>query len=343
MGEKTEIVAYLYGEREWAVEEIKGHLLTQINYAFAVIKDGRIVHQLNKDNLTFLQDVKAKYPHINIVISVGGWGAEGFSDAALNDENRSMFAKSVAQFVKDYQFDGVDLDWEYPCIDVAGIKARKEDRTNFTKLLEAVRAELDKVEKQEEKRLLLTIAAGAGEWFLDAVEMAKIEPLLDYIYVMTYDFFNGGSVVTDHHTNLYPGKKSRNSVDQSISLFLNAGVPKEKLVIGAGFYGRGFKEVFTRDNEGLYEKGSSDFSVSFEQISAKYYNKNGYRRYWDELAKAPYLYNGTTFITFDDEESTYEKGKYARLNKLAGVMFWEYGQDKTGRLLESLYDGVRIT
>ncbi|GAE32524.1 chitinase [Halalkalibacter hemicellulosilyticusJCM 9152] len=287
-----------------------------------------------------MQDVKAKYPHINIVISVGGWGADGFSEAASTDDKRAVFAKSIALFVRKHGFDGVDLDWEYPCIDVAGIEARKEDRTNFTKLLEAVRAELDELEKVESRKLMMTIAVGAGDWFVDVVEIAKIEPLLDYMYVMTYDFFNGGCHRTDHHTNLYEGDKTRNSVVQSIELFYHAGVPKNKLVIGAGFYGRGFQKVASSENNGLYEQGEGAFSISFEQIMDQYTKENGFKRYWDDKAKAAYLFNGSTFISYDDEKSTYLKGEYVRVNKLAGAMFWEYGQDRTGRLLRSLRKGI---
>src|SRR6185503_19386069 len=91
--------------------------LTHINYAFALVsKEGEVVlnNPESPAHLSQLQALKAKNPALKIIVSVGGWGADNFSDAALTDASRDKFAKSVTALIKRYALDGIDLDWEYP-------------------------------------------------------------------------------------------------------------------------------------------------------------------------------------------------------------------------------------
>ncbi|MBS4196285.1 glycoside hydrolase family 18 protein [Lederbergia citri] len=314
------VSAYVYGGRLLSVDEIKGNWLTHINYAFAVIRDGEIVHLFNQENLNVLKKVKRLYPHIKLIISVGGWGADGFSDAAFTESGRMKFAKTVAHFIKENDFDGVDLDWEYPSSDMAGIKARKEDKENFTLILREIRKALKELELEKQRPLLLTIAAGAEPWYLDGVDLKDIEPILDYMNLMTYDFYNGWSKKTGHHTNLFtPAHRPEdNSIDKAVKLFTDQGFPKHKLAIGAGFYGRGLRSVKATGNDILYADGSENFDVGYSTLVKDYIHKNGFKRYWDDSAKAPYLYDGDVFITYDDEESIFLKGQYVAKEQLGG-------------------------
>lgn len=108
--------------------------------------------------LTHLRSLKAKNPQLKVLLSVGGWEAEGFSDAALSAASRATFAGSVVALLREHSLDGVDLDWEYPGQGVAGIKSRPQDRQNFTALLQTMRAQLG-------ERYLLTIASADREYF----------------------------------------------------------------------------------------------------------------------------------------------------------------------------------
>jgi chitinase len=119
-------------------------------------------------------------------------------------------------------------------------------------------------------------------------------------------------------------------------------VPKEKIVIGAAFYSRMWKDV-PNVNRGLYQMspGSGGYGPDFTELAAEYIDRNGFVRYWDEEAKAPYLFDGQTFISYDDEMSIRYKCDYVKAQELAGVMFWEYGCDRTHRLLDALYQGLQ--
>ncbi len=215
-----------------------------------------------------------------------------------------------------------------------------DDKTNFTLLLKTIRNALDRKGERDGRRYLLTIAAGADRYYLDGTEMDQAQKVLDFVQLMTYDMRGGFQTLTGHHTNIYTGTGDlfRISVDASVRMFVRAGVPREKIVIGAAFYSRMWKGVPDVRN-GLYQMaaGAGGYGPDYTALAAEYIGKNGYARYWDDEAKAPYLFDGSSFISYDDEESIGHKGEYVRQNGLAGLMFWEYGCDRTHRLLDSIH------
>ena len=133
MDKNRVISAYLYSRMDWDSDSIRGEYLTHINYSFALIRNG-VLSAAELDKPDEIRLVKKRYPHLKVLVSVGGWGADGFSDAALTERSRALFAESAVEFVRKNSFDGIDVDWEYLFFD-AGIKARPEDRENFTLLL----------------------------------------------------------------------------------------------------------------------------------------------------------------------------------------------------------------
>ena len=145
---------------------------------------------------------------------------------------------------------------------------------------------------------------------------------------MTYDMRGGFQKLTGHHTNLYPqtGDENGPSGALTVKLFNDAGVPLEKMVYGAAFYGRVWKDVFSTDQNGLNQAspGVGSGGGDYDQIAALI-GKDGFVRYWDDQAKAAYLFNGTTFISYDDADSLKEKCKFIKEKGLAGLMYWAYG------------------
>lgn len=312
--------------------------LTHINVAFGhVLNDQISIEHLQQ--LDTLKEITREHPALKVLLSVGGWGAGGFSEAAFTEKGRESMADSALRILTDYPFDGIDLDWEYPCYGEADIASSPHDKTNFTLLLKTMREALDLKGAQDGRHYLLTIATGADQYYVDGTEMDQVQQYLDYVQLMTYDMRGGFQVLTGHHTNLYTptGDLFRISTDASVHLFKRAGVPKEKIVIGLAFYSRLWQQVPNRNN-GLHQMAGSSggYGPDFTTLAAEYIEKNGYTRYWDDEAKAPYLYNGSQFISYDDEESLQHKCDYVKHQELAGVMFWEYSCDKTHRLLEAI-------
>jgi chitinase len=256
---KFMIIGYVFARAN--IHDIGADKLTHINYAFALVsKDGEIV--LNNPDaparLSQLQALKAKNPSLKIILSVGGWGADNFSDAALSDSSRDRFAQSAVGLIKRYALDGIDLDWEYPGQPGPGIKYRPEDKENFTCLLKTVRQQIDALSNERRRkgtdRYTLSIASAAGNYF-KYTEMDKLHTYLDWINIMSYDFYTSSARTTGHHTGLYrslSGGLSTAYAEASVKQHLAAGIPSRKLVVGAAFYGRSFSGV-KLENNGLYQ------------------------------------------------------------------------------------------
>jgi chitinase len=341
-------VAYVQSGQIPAV--IHPEKLTHINFSFARIDAGRAV--LDQPgvaaDLAKLRALQQRNPKLKVMVSVGGWLAEGFSDAALTDSSRHTFAHSAVTLLREYSLDGIDLDWEYPGQGVAGIKYRDVDKQNFTLLLKALREELDAQSNARSRTVgprhyALTIAAADREYF-DHVEMSQLHVYLDWVNVMAYDFFNSLTPTTGHQAGLYRAEfaaaTDRNG-DAAVKQYLAAGVPPEKIVLGVPFYGRGFAGVTPRNNgvNQPYERYEGDHS--YAELSEKLIGKQGFVRYWDARADAPYLWNSAsrTLISYDDPQSIAIKACYVREHHLGGMMFWDLGSDRNDELLSVIARG----
>lgn len=319
-------------------------------FAFAGLDDGRVV--LDADSARRLQQLtalKAAHPKLKVVVSVGGWGVGGFSEAARTAAGRRLFADSAAQLLADNDADGLDVDWEYPGHAEAGIAASRDDRRNFTLLLQAVRTSLDTVGAAHGRHgtmpYTLSIAV-ADSQFVDGIDIAAVEPYVDWFNLMTYDFNNSLTATTGHHTGLHasavavPGART---TDHAVAQFLAAGVPARKLLVGVAFYGLQFDDVRAA-HDGLYQPyGKFATAHPWPDLQQKFIDRNGYLRHWDVDAQAPYLWNAATrsFISYDDPQSIAAKAAYVKAHHLGGIMYWEQGQDPHGELLDAIWQGLR--
>ena len=278
------------------VDEIDAEKLTHINYAFVDVKDSlAFLTNLKTDSTNFrlLNGLKRINPDLKIVISIGGWAwSENFSDAVLTPTSRKLFAKSSVDIIRQYNLDGVDIDWEYPAMrGEEGNVYRPEDKHNFTLMFRDIRAELDKLEAEKGRKYLLTAAVGGSKSFVNNTEMAEVAKILDYILIMTYDY--GGKTVA-HHTNLYPSKGMENSssANKSVIDFMQGGVPAHKIGLGAAFYSRS-REAESNLNNGINQPQISDSKAvagqggGYTKMKNEFINKSGYNRHWDRHAKAP--------------------------------------------------------
>jgi chitinase len=176
--------------------------------------------------------------------------------------------------------------------------------------------------------------------------MDKLHVYLDWINVMTYDFFNSLTPTTGHHAGLYRSRFAAPSdryTDASVKQHLAAGIPADKLVLGVAFYGRGFAGVNPL-HHGLnqpYERFEA--AHPYAELVQDFIGKQGFERQWDAQARAPFLWNAAsrTFITYDDPASIASKAEYVRSHHLGGMMFWELSQDYRGELLNTIVRTLR--
>jgi chitinase len=333
------------------IHRIGAEKLTHINYAFSTIDENGEAFLPDSNApacLARLQALKAKNPYLKILVSVGGWGADGFSDAALTEESRERFSRSVISMMERYALDGIDLDWEYPGQPGPGIKYRPEDKENFTLWLASIRAHVDDLSDRRgragEDRYLVTIASADREYF-DYTEMDKVHQSLDFINIMAYDLFGSLTPITGHHAGLHlaPGAPPDiRTGDRSVKQHLDAGIPPEKLVLGVPFYGRGWAGVDPQNHAIYqpYERYAGDWS--YDTLAREYIDKNGFVRNWDDTAKVPCLWNeeSQTIISYEDPQSLKEKVAFVKENGLGGIMYWEQSHDPDGILLTTIRESL---
>ena len=321
---------------------ISARKLDVINFAFAHVNPQHEVflpRETAARSLAGLTALRKDNPDLKIVLSIGGWGAGNFSEAAATEAARARFADTAVELVRRHDLDGVDIDWEYPGHPGPGISYSADDKANFPLMLEAVRTKLDALGKtQGDRYYLLTIAAADGD-AARGLDIPRISAILDWINLMTYDFYGSLKRTTGHHAGLRPSRTaepgSRNTV-QAVEEFLAGGTPPRKLHVGLAFYGRTFDEV-TDGNNGLDQPFASGGGfISWREIARSRLNKEGYVRHWDEQAQAAWLWNPTLrkMISYEDPQALKAKVAYVREKGLGGVMYWEQSNDPDEQLLD---------
>nr|WP_299387768.1 glycoside hydrolase family 18 protein [Allomuricauda sp.] len=361
------VMGYYVPEKNYQPENLPLDQLTHIIYSFTNVIDGEMKFRNEESGQKLRQLVAQREtnPHIKVMIACGGWGADGFSDMAHTAENRKKFVESAVAFNREYDLDGLDIDWEYPAIPAAGTGARPEDKQNFTLLMKELRGALDTLERDQ----TLTFASAGWKPYYKNVELLEVMQHVDYMNVMTYDQVGSSSPFTGHHTPLgliseedvkgtfaweYMDERRERFAERGITLdprsaeriveyCLEQGVKPEQLVIGSAFYGRAWKGV-PPTNNGLYQSntGAHIGWSAYHQIRNEFEPNADYQRHWDSIAKAPYLYNAqdSIFISYDDTVSVRLKTEYAKQKKLGGIMFWQLGNDTKdpNSLLKAMYD-----
>jgi chitinase len=341
---KPAIIGYVPGFRgELDEKTITAKMLTHINYAFVDVKDSMAwLTNLETDTINFrrLNTLKKDNPDLKIIISIGGWAwSENFSDAVLTESSRKKFAASSVAIVDQYNLDGVDIDWEYPGLPGEDNVFRPEDKQNFTLMFKAIREELDNLAQKTGKTYALTTALPAFPRLFEVTEMGKVAEYIDYVNIMAYDFYVSGDTA-GHHSNLFASEnyEREDSGDKAYTLYRKEGVPAEKLVLGIPFYGRSWL-MKSDDNRGINRQVDSTVrGGGYTFIKDSIMIRPGFERYWDEKAKAPYLWNAETrqLVTYDDEESVKFKCEYVKDRHMAGVMFWQYASDPKEYLLTAV-------
>lgn len=295
-------------------------------------------------------------PHLKLLVSVGGWSwSNNFSHMARTEETRRAFANSVVEFLRAYELDGIDIDWEYPVEGGEEDNSRgPEDRDNFVLLTNAVREALDAAGSVDGKYYLQTIASSQGDNFVANANLAESSKALDFINIMTYDYSGSWEALAHHNSPLYYDKNHpqatapRNHALGGVMGELNGGVPGYKINIGIPFYGKGWTGC-AADGQyqacpsaafGTWENGVFDYA----DIKDHYVNQGGYASHWNNASKAAYLYNPDTgvFITYNDERSMMYIASLVKSLDLSGAMSWEISGDRNRTLTTRLANDLPI-
>ena len=259
-----------------------------------------------------------------------------------------MFAQSAIDlFIRQHPglFDGIDIDWEFPVAGgMQGNVERPVDKENFTLLLAELRRLLDTEGVKNHRHYELTIAASARPQEIANLQIARLEPLLDFINVMTYDYHSGPGT-TNFNAPLYAAKGDPTpelNVHATMRAFLDAGVAPAKLLVGIPFYGHGYGGV-PNINDGLFQRGTGTpvgwkgTDGDWRALAQSRLRDARYVRHWESRAQVPWLYDSTTgtWVSYDDPQSVAAKVRYVRDHSLGGVVIWELGGDD-GALMRAI-------
>ncbi|WP_331679230.1 peroxiredoxin [Terrisporobacter sp.] len=297
--------------------------LDAIIYAFVEIDSSGNLVVPAPSFLRSMVRLKEEKPELLVIAAIGGWAADGFSDAALTPTSRYNFARNVQKLINDYKLDGIDLDWEYPGSSASGIKSRPQDRENFTLLITALRDVLGP------NTWISVAGTGDSTYINNSVEIDKIAPLITHFNLMSYDFTAGetGSSGQKHQANLYDSALSLPgySTDRYVRNLINAGMSSEKILLGVPFYGR----------------LGATITKSYDELRKSYINKDGYEYRFDNDAKVPYLVRDGEFaMSFDNEVSIFLKAQYVLENCLGGIFSWQSTFDQANILARAMYESI---
>ncbi|SMD16387.1 glycoside hydrolase family 18 protein [Kibdelosporangium aridum] len=351
------IGAYYAGwnSQNYPVSQIPADRLTHLFYAFSTIENGKCVAGAGAPaDFAALARLKKAKPHLKTLISIGGWGAGGFSDAALTPASRAAFVKScVDMFFVQYRgsFDGVDIDWEFPVYGgPAEITDRPQDKRNMTLLTKEFRRQLGPGK-------LVTGALPTGRLQTDgpydpalSFELGELAKVMDFINVMTYDMGTGFSAVSTFNAPMKEvaddplGQPMRrwNNVTAAIEYYKRHGVPGTKMVLGVPFYGRGFIVNEPGTQNGLYQSyGSAFWPGGWGTIKQDLLPDQAWTQFWHPVAQAPWLYNAAErkFLSYENPRSIGIKAQFAKKAGLIGTFMWELSDDDSSHSLLKAMSG----
>jgi chitinase len=326
--------------------------LTIINYAFFYpMPDGTITGKDTVGDAMYLRGTPgtrltdlAREHGVKIMLSLGGWeDSDNFPAVAADPALRAMFVHSCIKAIRAYGFDGIDIDWEYPGF--VAHKGTPADRHNYTLLLQTLRDSLTVEGLLKGRNYLLTAALPTSSTTLAMMEIEKVADILDFLNIMTYDFYGPWDPIANHNSPLYPSAAADSSrcVDAACKLFNRTyGIPASKINIGVPFYGQTYTNCTSLNNS---HNGAD--TTHFSRFGAFYYDIVRHidkcTRYWDERAKVPYLVSKEwkLLISYDDEESVRAKAQYVVDNNLHGLIIWEitgdYMPDGSTPLLNAIH------
>ncbi|KAL8782914.1 MAG: hypothetical protein Q9213_005026, partial [Squamulea squamosa] len=317
-------------------EDLEVAPLTHINLAFVLFDSSFKMIDTDGELISRVTFLKSRYQGLRVNVAIGGWAFNDpptqtlFSDMASSYVNRQTFIESLVSFIQKYGLDGVDIDWEYPAApDRGGLPV---DTSNFVLLMSDIREAFDAANPAWES----TITVPTSYWYLRGFDITRLQDYVDWFNVMSYDLHG----MWDQHNKFtgpyLEGHTNVTEIDQGLDLLWRNGVDPRKTVLGFAFYGRSFtmsdpscsKPGCTFSTSG--QPGSCTNTggiLSYSELSSRN-NSLSVQTFYDQKSTVKYnVYDGNQWISYDDQQSFFDKKKFLTSRCLGGLMIWAIDQD----------------
>lgn len=327
---KPFFLGYLSGRPD----RINYEMFTHICHAFVVADEqGHIVERVGVPSRTLTTE--AHQAGVKVILSLGGWGMDKeFAALTSKKDSYERFVRTVMKMVDGYDYDGIDLDWEFP--------DNETEAKNFNRLARRFRMDLNILGDKKDRHLLLTMAVNAGPGPSRWLDKDVLLETMDFVNVMTYDFYGAWSKQAGHHASFLASSKTRGLSTKKAMAYWNEGkgIPKEKLLLGLPLYSRGFAAAKP------YDVVNRDAPRPFQALAYRNLHRliqDGWIYSWDDETKNPWLLSpkGDYVHSYDNEKSLALKTQWALEQGYRGVFFWEIKQDRLANGSNPLIEATR--
>lgn len=330
---------YRPGDGHFTPHDIDPSLCTHIIYAFATLNPNSLIMEvfdpwmdIDKDGGFYKMVTDMKSAALKVMIGLGGWNDSAgnkYSQLVSDPAARANFVKEAIAFIKKYNFDGMDFDWEYPsCAQNDCGTGPASDKANFISMVKELK------EAFEAEGLVLSAAVGAGATTDDhAYDIPELSKYLDFMNVMTYDFHGAWDSTTGY---MAPFRGPTNTTEATIKYWIGKGADKTKLVVGLPTYGRSWTLASPSDN-GLNataigggtagEATRQDGVLAYFEVCDRVKNQGWTVVQDPEGINGPYAYKGNQWVSYDDKDIIRKKCEFIKSEGLGGGMVWAIGMD----------------